>query len=411
LNLEFQGSTFPFSDYSSENSSMSNLQANMNTSYSALDTFLTCPRKYKYQQIDRLKTPKSKEQFFGTLLHNTLKVVHTPGILSPTLEQALDFFSKNWNAEVFADETEERSAFAQGVSMLQDYYKKNDPAKTNIIDLESRFQVEIGSVKSDKSDHGVKKENHIVSGIIDRIDKTEDGYEIIDYKTTRKLPSQEKVDNDLQLSIYLAGFLKRYPKEIDNLGKIKVSLYYLKHGVKLTSQRTLDEVKKSEELMLDLINQISQSKFEPQISGLCDWCGYQNICPMWKHKFKDKAKKDIDTEKIIEEYISLKDEVKSKTDRIGELQEILSGYMDQENVEQVFSDAGRILRTLRKAYKYDKEKLRAILEPLDKWEDVLKIDGIALKNILGVLPFKTRKEAEKAKIVDKESKSFFIKKS
>lgn len=370
----------------------------MNTSYSALDEFRTCPLKYKYSQIDRIKTPKSKEQFFGTLIHSTLKLVHTPGILSPTLEQALDFFSKNWNAEVFADEIEERAAFSQGVAMIQDYFKKNDIAKTNIVDLESRFQVEIGDA-----------EKHIVSGIIDRIDKTDDGYEIIDYKTTRKLPSQEKVDNDLQLSIYLAAFLKRYPKEIENLDKIKVSLYYLKHGVKLSSQRSLEQVKQSEKLVLDLVEEIKKSKFEPAISGLCDWCGHQNICPMWAHKFKDKQEK-IEVEKIIEEYISLKSDVKSKSDRLGELQEILSGYMDDEKVDQVFSDAGRILRTIRKTWKYDKDKLRAILEPLDKWEAVLKVDGIALKNILGVLPSNARREAEKAREVDKESKSFVVKK-
>jgi len=383
----------------------------MNTSYSALDTFLVCPLKYKYSQIDRIRTPKSKEQFFGTLIHNTLKIIHTPGILSPTPEQALDFFAKNWNAEVFTDEFEERAAFSQGVAMIQYYYKKNDPAKINIIDLESRFQIEIGPIKSSGAlDHGVKSENHIITGIIDRIDKTEDGYEIIDYKTTRKLPSQEKVDNDLQLSIYLAAFLKRYPKEVENLGKIKVSLYYLKHGVKLSSQRTLEQVKQGEELMLDLIDQIGASKFEPTLSGLCDWCGYQNICPMWKHKFKKEEAKDIDSAKVIEEYIVLKDEIKSKADRIGELQEKLSEYMDRENVDQVFGDAGRILRTVRKTYKYDSEKLRAILEPLDKWESILKVDGIALKNILGVLPIDARKEAEKAKVVDKESKSFVVKK-
>ena len=51
-----------------------------------------------------------------------------------------------------------------------------------------------------------------------------------------------------------------------------------------------------------------------------------------------------------------------------------------------------------------------ILEPLDKWEDVLKVDGIALKNILGVLPFETKKEVEKAKTLNKESKSFVVKK-
>lgn len=371
----------------------------MNTSYSALDTFLTCPLKYKYSQIDRVKTPKSKEMVFGTLLHNTLKVVHTPGILSPTLEQALDFFSKNWNAEVFADETEERAAFSQGVAMLQDYYKKNDIAKVNIVDLESRFQLEMGDV-----------EKHIITGIIDRIDRTEDGFEIIDYKTTRKLPSQEKVDNDLQLSIYLSGFLKRYPKEIENVDKIKVSLYYLKHGVKLSSTRTLEQVKESEKYVLDLIDQVNSSKFEPTLSGLCDWCGYQSICPMWKHKFRDAQKEDVEIQKIINEYISLKDEIKSKSDQIGALQEALGKYMDAEEVDQVFSDAGRIIRSSRKTYKYDSEKLRAILEPLDKWEAILKVDGVALKNILDVLPPEARREAEKAKVIDRESKNFVVKK-
>lgn len=383
----------------------------MNTSYSALDTFLTCPLKYKLSQIDRIKTPKSKEQVFGTLLHGTLKLVHTPGILSPTLEQALDFYSKNWNAEVFADETEERAAFAQGVAMLQDYYKKNDPAKANIVDLESRFQIEIDPVKSGLGpEHGAGGDKHIVSGIIDRIDKTEDGYEIIDYKTTRKLPSQEKVDNDLQLTIYLAGFLKRYPKEIENLDKIKVSLYYLKHGVKLSSQRTMEQIRQSEQLMIDLIKEIQKSRFEPRISGLCDWCGYQNICPMWKHKFKKQEIQNGEIEKIIDEYISIKDEIKSKSDRVARIQELISQYMDENTVDQIFSDAGRILRTIRKTYKYDKKRLRDILEPLDKWEDVLKVDGIALKNILGVLPYEARKEVEKAKEVDKESKSFVVKK-
>lgn len=372
----------------------------MKTSYSALDTFLTCPLKFKYSQMDRIKTPKSKEQVFGTLIHSTMKLIHTPDIISPTLEQALDFFSKNWNAEVFSDEIEERSAFSQGVAMIQDYYKKNDIAKINIVDLESYFQIEVKD----------KEESHFVSGIIDRIDKTAEGYEIIDYKTSRKLPSQEKVDSDLQLSIYLTSFLRRYPKEAQNLDKVQVSLYYLKHGVKLSSKRTLDQVKQSEELMVDLINQIKGSKFEPTISGLCDWCGYQDLCPMWKHKFKKKKGAEIEIEKIIEEYVFAKSEVKSKSDRLGELQEIIGKYMDAENVEQVFAEAGSVLRTLRKTYKYDAEKLREILSPLGKWEEILKVDGIALRKVAGVLPVEIRREMDKAKEVDKESKSFTVKK-
>lgn len=286
------------------------------------------------------------------------------------------------------------------MAILQDYYKKNDIAKINIIDLESRFQIEMG-------DEG---EKHIISGIIDRIDRTDNGFEIIDYKTSRKLPSQEKADNDLQLSIYLAGFLKRYPAEIENLNRIKVSLYYLKHGVKLTSKRTHEQIQESERLIIDLIKEIEKSKFEPVISALCAWCGYQNICPMWRHKFKSRSKEDLELEKIISEYISLKGEIKSKSSRAAEIQDILNGYMDEEKIDQVFFAAGSVLRSLRKSYKYDEKKLRAILEPLDKWETVLKIDGIALRNVLGILPIGTRKEIEKAKKLDKETKSFVVKK-
>lgn len=369
----------------------------MRISYSALDAYQNCSLKYKFQNIDKIKEPKSKEAVFGTLIHAAMKFIHTPSLLPPKLEDALDYFSKNWNSDVFADELEERNAFSMGVSMISDYYKKNNPANYNIVDLESNFQIPVG--------------DHILSGIIDRIDKTEDGYEIIDYKTTKKMPSQEKVDNDLQLSVYLNAFLSRYPKEIHNLNKITVSLYYLKHGVKLSATRTKEQLEKANELFLEVIKSIEEGKFEPNVTPLCDWCGYQKYCPMWKHKFKEERK--IDSEEInrnIEEYISIKSELASKKTKLAQLQENIAKYMEQEGVDRVFSDAGIIAQTLRKTFKYDEEKLKSILEPLDRWESVLKVDGIALKNIMGVLPFETKKEIENSKVLDKESKSFSVKK-
>jgi RecB family exonuclease len=374
----------------------------MRISYSALDTYQNCSLKYKFQNIDKIKEPKSKEAVFGTLMHSTLKFIHTPSLLPPKLEEALDFFSKNWNSDVFENELEERSAFSQGVAMIQDYYKKNNPADANIVDLESRFAVEIDSPDGSK---------HITSGIIDRVDKTEDGYEIIDYKTTKKMPSQEKVDNDLQLSIYLNAFLSRYPKEAKNLDKITVSLYYLKHGVKLSSTRTREQLENANKIFLDVIAAIEAEKFEPNVTPLCDWCGYQKLCPMWKHKFKEERK--IDTEEInkaIGEYINLKSAITSTKDRLAELQEKITQYMDQEGVERVFGEEGIVAQSLRKTYKYDEKKLREILEPLDKWDAVLKVDGIALKNIIDVLSPDTRKEVEKAKVLDKETKSLTVKK-
>lgn len=369
----------------------------MRISYSALNTYQICPLKYKFQYIDKIRTPKSKEAVFGTLIHSTLNFVHTPGILSPTMEQALDHFSKNWNSDVFESEQEERAAFSQGVEIIRRYYKDNDISKINIVALESPFQIKLGE--------------HTVSGIIDRIDRTEDGYEIVDYKTAKKMPSQEKVDNDVQLTIYLQAFLERYPEERKNLDKVKVSLYFVKHGAKLSSTRTQEQLNNVDQMFLDAIKNIEESEFEPVLNPLCDWCDFQDRCPMWKHKFKEKRK--IDAEEIndaIQEYIKAKDDAKSLRYKLAELQGKVSEYMNQEGVERVFSDAGIIARTMRKTYKYDEEKLRKILEPIGKWEDVNKVNGTMLNSLIKTLPSQAKKDIESAKEIDRESESFSVKK-
>lgn len=375
----------------------------MRLSYSSMDTYQTCPLKYKFREINKIPEPKSKEAVFGTLIHAVLKYVHTPSLLSPTVEQALDFFSKGWNSEIYENELEERAAFTQGVQMIQNYYAKNKIADYTIVDLESRFAIEIGSTGGP---------NHIVCGVIDRIDKTADGYEIIDYKTTRRMPTQDKVDNDLQLSIYLKAFLNRYPKEAANLDTITVSLYFLKHGVKLSSQRTKEQLDALEENFLRVIKDIEAGKFDPVLNPLCDWCGYQKICPLWKHKFAETRKVETDEVKqAIGEYVELRQEMSAEKIRMAKLQSLILEYMEQEGVERVFGDEGIIGKSLRQTYKYDVAKLRAILEPLDKWESVLKVDGIALRNILAVLPSPARQGIEEAKMVDKETLSLLVKKN
>ncbi len=374
----------------------------MRISYSSLEEYKNCPLKYKFKHIDRVPEPKSKDAQFGTLIHSTLHFVHTPSIVPPTLEQAINYFVSNWKPEVYEDEIEERSAFTQGVQIIQRYYENTDIAGTNIVDLESRFSIEIGSEETGK---------HTVSGVIDRIDKTKDGYEIIDYKTARKMPSQDKVDNDIQLSIYLKAFLERYPKEKENLENITVSLYYVKHGVKLSSQRTLADLERLEEQFLRVIQAIENVQFEPILSPLCDWCGYKKICPLWKHQYKEERKLDSEeAREMIDSYITLKKKITAEKQALTKLQEAILGYMEDESVDRVFGSDGIIGKSLRKTYKYDEQRLRDILEPLDKWEDVLKIDGVALRNILATLPSRIKEEVEDTKKLDKQSTSLSVKK-
>ena len=55
--------------------------------------------------------------------------------------------------------------------------------------------------------------------------------------------------------------------------RVLISLYYLKHGVKLTSSRTEEHLAQSEQLFRDVIALIESQAFEPKVSPLCDWCG------------------------------------------------------------------------------------------------------------------------------------------
>ncbi|MDD3607673.1 MAG: PD-(D/E)XK nuclease family protein [Candidatus Moranbacteria bacterium] len=377
----------------------------MNTSFSALDTFQTCPLKYKFQEVDKIKTPKSPEAVFGSLVHSTMKFIHDGNFILPTQKQALDHFSKNWNSEIFEDEISERIAFAQGIKIIQDYYKKNDPNKTQIVDLESRFTIKLPD----------KKETHLISGFIDRIDKVEDGFEIIDYKTARKLPSQELVDDNLQLLIYLLAFLDRYPDQKPE--NVKLSLYFLKHSTKLSTVKKVDQVENEKMKIIDLVNQIEGSSFQPRVSPLCGWCGYQKICPMWKHKFrknqeiKDGKEKEKEKEKIIDEYIEIQNKIKTLKKRVAELGEQIQEIMKEEEAERLFSGDMIIARTSRKTWKFDEEKLKNILDEVGMWENVLKVDLAKLKKVSETLPPTLKRQVDDAKYIDGETWSLSIKKS
>lgn len=377
----------------------------MRLSYSSFESYKNCPLKYKFQAIDKLKEPKKAVQMFGTLLHSVLEYIHKPGFFHPTLEQSLELFAKKFNdlSPLFENEIDERTAFTQGVTILQTYYKKNDPSEIVVVDLESRFAVELFDPETNKT--------HIISGIIDRIDKTENGYEIIDYKTAGKMPSQQMVDDNAQLSIYAQAFLKRYPKEKDNLPAITVSLYFLKHNTKLSSVRTREQLEELNVEFLEVIHAIEAEKFDPRISPLCEYCGFQKICPMWRHKFKDTRKLETEeVEKAIGEYLDIKERATVDRRRLGELQGIITQYMDQEGVERVFGTAKIIERTSRTTYEYDISSIRRLLEPKGLFDRVIKIDGIALRKISGELPFSLKEELEATKKVGKETKSLTVKK-
>lgn len=367
----------------------------MKTSYSALDTFKTCRLKYKFQEIDKIKAPKSKEAVFGTIIHNTFKFLHTSRPISPTIEEALEYFNSLWNSEVYQDKQEETAVLSEGVRIIQNYCAKNNLKNFNVVDLETRFSIDIGN-------------DITLGGVIDRIDRLDDdSFEIIDYKTSRSLPSQKDVDGNFQLSVYYMALLDRWPKMEK---PVKLSLYYLKHNIKLSTTRTSRQINETKQYIFDTISEIEKGDFDPTPNALCDWCGYRQYCPMFKHKFKkDKTAEDIDIQAVLKEYYQLKSEDKKNSRRIAELQKIINDYCDLNGLERVFGDGIYITRVLQQRYNYDINKVRSILEPLGKWNEVISVDSVKLKKVISELPYKEKKEIERVRELKKEFKSLSLK--
>lgn len=388
----------------------------MRTSYSAIDTYLQCPQKYKFQEIDRVspRPPKSKEAIFGSLVHDTLKFMFERNPLYPTLDEVVAYFRAHWpSREVFLAEVkndplkrawtpeEEKIVFEDGVRMLKRFYEKNAPWNYSVVDLESRFEVALTDEKTG--------ETHILAGIIDRIDKLpDDTYEIIDYKTSKRMPSQDAVHRNRQLALYSLGLQKRWPHlEAED---IKLSLYFVKHGEKLSTKATQSSTAEARGGLLKTINEIQDrlrnaKPFEPMPSILCNWCEYRPICPAWKHLYRNQEsgiKNQVEANDAINEYLRLKNSKQKAEARLDELEGQIRGYMEREGLTRVFGDEGYLSKRTQQRYEYDFDKIKNLLSPLGKWEDILTADPAKLKKILYEVPEDIRLAVEELRTAAKE---------
>jgi RecB family exonuclease len=384
----------------------------MRTSYSALDTFIRCPQKFKFQVIDKIAAKPSVEAAFGSSVHSALKFMFSREPLYPTLEEILLHFTEKWQSSALKlnslDDTLKNTYSESGKNLLKSFFKRNPPWNFSTVDTESRFEVPLSDPE--------KNEHHILAGIIDRVDKIGDGeYEIIDYKTNRRLPSQEQINSDLQMSIYHMALLKRWPNLKPQ--NIKLSLYFLKHDEKLSSQRTVEELNFTKEKVLKTIREINKrtvdNNFPPNPSALCEYCPYKPICPAWKHLYKKSDSPPPDEKKLQEslaEYLSIKDKDNQNQKRLKELQGIIGSYMDANNLDRVFDERGYyVARKLQQRFSYDFEQIKAILISgglESKWQELLKADDKKLKTILKDLPSTIQNQILAQKSISKEFKVF-----
>jgi len=234
-------------------------------SFTQFRAFQSCPLQYKFAHILRIPV-KGKAVFtYGRTMHNTLEqFLARASKRKVTIDDLLHIYEEQWVNEWFYDKEEERKYFKQGRVALNIFYSdfvkngfrvlkiKNEPA------LEKSFSLKING--------------NTIRGKIDRIDQLEGGVEIIDYKTgnTKEKLSQQDKEQLLIYQIAAEKALGLKPKLL--------SYYYLDGGKKLSFIGEKSDKEKQERNMLELIEEIKKSRFEPTPGWHCKFCDFKTIC-------------------------------------------------------------------------------------------------------------------------------------
>ena len=339
----------------------------MRLSYSSISTYERCPAQYRFQYEERLPTTSSPALAFGDTLHRTLHRFHDrPVPVAPSLPELLEMLDGEWVADGFRDEGEELLYREHATSVLTDYHRENAGSFRIPAALEFRFTIEVEGVQ--------------LSGTIDRMDRIPGGgYEIIDYKTNRRLPPKAVVDRDLQLSVYYVA-----AKEIWGIEPERLTLYFLLPGERMTTFRTPADADDLRRRIATVAERIAAGKFEPKANPLCDWCDFQARCPLFRHRYEkeggDPAPKMTE---VVDEWISLKRRGREVYQRLDELAPLINAFCEEHGYRRLYgSDGAAVDRRPQHITEPDPVRIRSILEPLGLWEQVLVIDPRRLSDLI-----------------------------
>lgn len=238
-------------------------------SFSQLTTFERCPLDYKFIYILKIPLEDNPQAVFGRCLHACLRQYLLPLLdngFQPSLfgerkinqevfslKQLLHLYASYWQDNGYQDRKQADDYKALGKKMLAGFQTDFGDSRPQIIFLEKKFNLQLGS--------------YSLTGTVDRVDKLPDGtYEIIDYKSGN-VPKPFGYQNKRQLLLYQAALETNFQLPIS-----KLTFHYLKDNERLSFVAKPGEIEKVKNDMIALIEEIKTSDFKPLPHSDCKYC-------------------------------------------------------------------------------------------------------------------------------------------
>jgi DNA helicase II / ATP-dependent DNA helicase PcrA len=229
-------------------------------SASDIETYRSCPLRYKFGRVLRIPTQTTRHQRFGIAVHQVLERYHAQG--GGTLEQLLSLLEESWRRAGFGLHEDDRDLHEKATAALRRYHERLAQQRSQPVWFERAFSFSL--------------DRHHVRGRVDRVDRLPDGgYELIDYKTGRP-KSEQQLQQDIQLSLYAIA-----AKESWQLEAASQAYYYLLDDVKMPLPSGGGESEWVRQTAIDIAEAILQERFEPTPSPtVCGMCDFRIVCPV-----------------------------------------------------------------------------------------------------------------------------------
>ena len=166
--------------------------------YSALNTFRNCPRKYKNRYIDNLRPRERAEALsFGSVIHAAIELWYRSPDTESRLPDVLAYIDDAFENRVV--DSNQMVQWHLATAMIRGYAERYANEEFEIVEVEKEF---VGEIRN--PDTGRQSQTFRIAGKVDGIVRCHDGLYLLEHKTASTVDASylDKLWTDTQIALY-----------------------------------------------------------------------------------------------------------------------------------------------------------------------------------------------------------------
>ena len=242
---------------------------------SKLASFADCPRRYRFNYVDRPTPPKGPawaHNSVGAAVHAALRSWWDLPVERRTTGAARQLLYAAWSPNGFRDAEQAERWRARAAGWLTDYVATLDPTDEPV---------------GNERTVGATTERLALSGRVDRIDQRGDELVVVDYKTGRAVCTHDEARGSPALAAYVLGVRRTLRRPCT-----RVELHHLPSGTVAAFEHTerslANHVRRAEDIAVDIgaatqamdAGQNPDDAFPAVPGRQCSWCDFRPSCPI-----------------------------------------------------------------------------------------------------------------------------------